>query len=273
MIAGTSLLMCLFFGCMILTFGRSALHIVAALLLAILAMTLVLPLAVLRGFSALVLVLPTGAIVAAGLLLIGGWNRKSLAALMGTVGALVLAVLLSIAVSRILQLTGLDYDFGPRAHFEVRLWYDEALGRVDFKSLLLSAIALASLGAVMDVSMTVASSLHEIVSSGNDLPIGARFRIGCRVGANVIGPMTATMLFVFFGSDLVVHVARASGHLGFWSLMRLLDYEHLAAEGVEILTAAAGLLCCIPLTALFGAILLRGERHEALDPTAAGDSP
>jgi len=263
MLAGMVLLVAMLVACTILAFGLSGLRTLAATALAALALAVMMPLLVLRGMSPLVVAVPAGMLVACGLFLIGGPDRKSVSAAVGAAGALLVAGMVPALLAAALQFTGLDHDFGPLAHFEVRLWYDEALGRVDFARLIVAAIVLASLGAVMDVSMTVASALDEIVSADGRVSRAERFAIGCRVGAKALGPMTATMIFVFVGSDLVVNVARATQHPGVWDIMRLANYERLASEGMEALTAGVGLFSCIPLTALCAAMLLREKDRAA----------
>lgn len=274
-------LLVLFLGCALLTLGRGGARTILAGLMAVLALGVGLPWLVLRGASPLLVAWPLGLLVLAGLFLIGGPNRKSLAAFLGAASALLLAGALPILLAATLQLSGLATEFGPRLHLDLRLLYGPAFGKVAFGRLLLAAIILACLGGVMDVAMTIASAVREVTTAKEGISFRERFLIGWRVGAGVLGPMLSTLLLVFFGSELAVHVARAARPGSVWDVVRLSNYESVASEVLATVTAGMGLLCCIPLTALFAAGLLgdkqsgeeRQRQRNSEGSVVAGDRP
>ena len=53
--------------------------------------------------------------------------------------------------------------------------------------MLFSGILIASLGAVMDVAMSVSSSLHEIKENRPDISAREIFRSGINIGRDMIG--------------------------------------------------------------------------------------
>lgn len=273
MLAAMGTLFCLFLACLVGALRRNSARVLVALALTGLLVGFVLPEAALRGLNPLMIAAPTGIVVAlVGALLVGGWNRKALAAGIGASVAICLAAGLPWLLGSLVQLSGLDPHFGPRPHLEIRFWYDPAFGRVDFGNLQLAVIVLASMGAVTDVAMVIASSVHEANRGG--LSLSGRGRTGLRAGREVLGPMLATMLLVFCGAELVGAVARA-GVAGGGDALCLLDFETFAAHALEFLTAAAGMLAVVPATAFLAARML-GEndtRQDAHGPLPRGPFP
>jgi len=276
MLTAMTLLMVLFLVCLAATLGRAGMRIIAALALAAMLVGVVIPLMALRGVQPLTVAVPAGALaIIGGTLLIGGWNRKSLAAALGAGAALLLATILPLALAAPVQLTGLDQHFGPRYHLEVKLWYDPAYGRVNFQGLHLAVIILASIGAIMDMAMVIASSVHQAAASTRRSSFPTLLQMGFRAGRSVLGPMLITMLLIFFGAELAPTVARATLPGSGWDSFRLLNYESIASHVLETATAALGLLCGIPFTALFAAWLLgaRGTKEkQPADKTASSRS-
>ena len=267
MIAGAVLLLIAFLACAVLCLRGACLRMFGALLGGVVLVGVALPLSALWGVPPFWVALPGAVGLAfAGSFLVGGRGRKSLVAALGASSALVLAGVLPVALSSVLQLSGLDVHFGPRPHVEVTLWFGRAFGRVDFGQLAVCAIALAALGAVMDVAMVIASSAREAVASGAGRCFGERFGLGVRVGARALGPMAATMLLIVFGADLPLMVARAGRSWSLWEALTLFNYESLASETMETACAAVGMLCGVPLTALFAAWILRPPDGAARAP-------
>ena len=264
MTAGIVALLLLFVGCAVLILRQAALRLLATLAVAVVLIGVVLPLLSLRGVPPLLAALPAAVVMAfAGILIIGGCCRKSVAAALGAGTASLIACVLPLALGCALNLTALESDFGPRPHLEVRLWYGPEFGRADFHQLFVAAMILASLGAVMDVAMVIASAVSQVAAADGRRAFGRRFVLGVRVGARVLGPMLVTMLLIFAGSGLVFNVARAVNGGALRDSFGLLDYAGIAAQVVEMLTAGLGMLCCIPLTALFASLLLRRKRSDA----------
>jgi len=271
MLAGVVVLAALFLVCLWATLRLAAARVLLALATAALLFGLLLPEMALRGVSPLAAGMPAAAVIAvAGSLLIGGW-RKGLAAGAGAFAALLLASTLPLLLAPIVQITGLDQHFGPRPHLEVKLWYDPAYGLVDFAGLQLVAIVLASVGAVMDVAMVIASSVREAAEAVDRRTFASLFRAGVGAGRAVFGPMLVTMTLVFFGTELAPIVARASLPGDIWGTFRLLNHEAPAVSFLECATAALGLLLTVPVTSFLAAWLFSAPAPRGVP--AAGRAP
>ena len=245
-----------------LTAGRKGLATVGAVLWAILLLAGVLLPAVAEGARAALWCVPLAvAVTVPTLLAIGGWNRKSLAAIGGTVCGVIAGGILSIGFVHAMQLTGLEVEFGPYHHMDNRLWFATGLRQVDFGSLLVAGMLLAGLGAAMDVSMAVASTVAEVRRAAPDARGWALLRPGLAAGRAILGVMVLTIGMVFVGGELMFFVSVGqTGWADRWLL--LTNYEELAAELARVTAAGLGMAVCVPASAALAA-LLHGMRKGA----------
>jgi len=243
-----------------LTSGRKGLATIGAVLWAVVLLVGLLLPGVLSGARAGLWCVPLAvAIAVPTLLAIGGWNRKSVAAVGGTLCGTVAGGLLALGFVRAMQMTGLDVEFGPYHHMDNRLWFAEGLHRVRFGSLLVGGMLLAGLGAVMDVSMAVASTVAEVGRAAPRARGWALVRPGLAAGRDILGVMVLTVAMVYVGSHLMFLVSVGqTGWAERWLL--LANYEEVAAELARVAAAALGMAVCVPATAWLAALLHRAPR-------------
>ncbi|NQT52905.1 YibE/F family protein [bacterium] len=222
---------------------------------------LVLP-AVLAGARAgMLCVAVAPAIAAPTLLAIGGVNRKTASAIAGTLCGLLAGGLVAAGFVDAMALTGLEVEFGPHAHLDNALWFARPLHHVRFASLLMAGLLLAGLGAVMDVSMAVASTVAQVHRAAPTASRGALFRSGLAAGRDIFGVMVFTLVVVFAGSQLASLVPLApTAWADRW--LTLTNYEEIACELARAAAVAAGMALCVPAAAAVAA-LLHGKRSKA----------
>jgi len=191
-----------------------------------------------------------------GLLLIGGANLKSLSAVIGCSAALLLAAWLPRTAGRWLGLTGLDVGFGRYFHLNVAFWYSQPLAAIDFSGLLIAGMILTGLGATMDVSMCVASSVFAVPSEGAQAEGKRLFRVGTGVGRDILGVMAITVVLAVVGTHFeMLFLARFAGTKETWA--EFANLEDVASELVRVASAVVALALAIPLTSFAAAVMRR----------------
>ena len=70
-------------------------------------------------------------------------------------------------------------------------------------SIAVASMLLATLGAVMDVAMSIASTINEIFTIDNTKTVKESFKSGMNVGRDIIGTMANTLIFVCLGVFLI----------------------------------------------------------------------
>lgn len=200
---------------------------------------------VLSGGNPIILALILSAVVTVmTLLMVGGVNKKSAAAIFGTIGGLVVAALLAVLAGYFANLTGLSSE-------ESRLLFS-GFPNLNMKGLLFAGIIIGALGAVMDVGISIASSITEIKKAHPRADFRKLFKSGIIVGRDIMGTMTNTLIFAYVGVSLPLLLLFTN--LG-ESYLKFFNFEFVSEEVVRAITGSIGLVAALPLTALIAAYL------------------
>jgi uncharacterized membrane protein len=136
-------------------------------------------------------------------LMVSGFSKKTLAAILGTIGGVAIAGLLSTATIKFMHLNGLDTE-------EAMMLKVTALSQIDFEGVLLAGMIFGALGAVMDVTISIASAVCEIKSIQPSIGFKDLVRAGMNVGRDIMGTMSNTLILAFAGSSLPLMLLIAS---------------------------------------------------------------
>ena len=173
------------------------------------------------------------------LLILNGFSLKTLAAIFGTSGGILIAAILAWLFSYVAKLTGMGNEYA-------QLLAGANVG-LDFKGLLFAAIMLGSLGAVMDVSMSIASSMNEIIFIEPDLTGWRLFKHGMNIGRDVMGTMSNTLILAYVGGALHLLLCFMVDGVPF---REVISKDLVASEVVRAIAGSIGLITAVPLTAL-----------------------
>lgn len=184
-------------------------------------------------------------------ILIGGFTRKTYCAIVGTVCGVTIAGIISAIVSYSAQLSGVNMEGGEQL---LNLAPDYAL-RLD--GLLFTSVLIASLGAVMDVSMSIASSVQEIASANPRLSKKELFMSGLTVGKDITGTMSNTLILAFAGTSLpLVMMIWGYG----MSFMQFINIPRIVIEIMHGISGSIGIIASVPCTALVSVFVLKRPR-------------
>ncbi|WP_371376629.1 YibE/F family protein [Sporomusa aerivorans] len=202
-------------------------------------------------YSLTLLTLVVAAIIAvATQLVVSGLSKKTLAAVLGTVGGVAVAGILSALSIRLMHLTGLDSE-------EAMLLKASALAHIDFQGVLFAGMVFGALGAVMDVTISIASAVYEVKSVQPSIGFKDLVRAGMNVGRDIMGTMSNTLILAYAGSSLPLMLLIASQQNA--PMLKILNLNMIVTEFARALTGSIGLICAIPLTAVITAVLLQRD--------------
>ncbi|MFW6162334.1 MAG: YibE/F family protein, partial [Planctomycetota bacterium] len=201
-------------------------------------------------------------VVGGVLLLFYGWDRKALAALAGTVGALAVVVAVTAAASHGLKLTGLDT---PGARYLVELFEHPPHVRFDYRGLLLAGLLVAVLGVAIDTSVSIAAGIEELYRTHPGIERRAAFASGLAIGRDVMGVCATTFVFASVGVRLPLLLMPAAADL---TPAEVVNTEAGCVVVVRLLAGGIGLLATAPLTTLAAVALFSrpatGRRRTGL---------
>jgi uncharacterized membrane protein len=166
-----------------------------------------------------------------------GFNRKSVAALLGTLGALVIVVALAAIAISLARITGLGTE-------EAIFVFVGTGGNVDMPRLVLAGVVVASLGALVDMAVGQASTVFEL-SATSEVRGRRLYLSALNVGRDHIGSLVNTLALAYFGGALPLIVLVS---LGFQPLSVSINSEEITESVMAVLIASIGLVLCVPLT-------------------------
>lgn len=171
------------------------------------------------------------------LLLVNGRNEKTFAAIIATLIGTFLSLLITYVALVITGENGLRYE---EIQFVTR----------PYKTVFLAGLFIGSLGAVMDVAITMSSSIFGLYEKDPSIPVKALTKSGLEIGKDIMGTMTNILFFAYVSGSmpiLLLYFKNAST-LGYTLSL------NLSLELVRALAGGIGIVLTIPIglyTAMF----------------------
>ena len=182
------------------------------------------------------------------MVILGGVQRKTVCAALGTIAGTALSLLFGLAAQSLARVDGLRL-----ADVEPLLQLRQTGTPLGLRGLLVGGIVISALGAVMDVAMSIASALTEVHAVAPDRGTKDLFRSGMNIGRDMVGTMTNTLILAFLGSGFALIIYLYS--LGL-SPYQLISSAYLTIEVVSSISSSIGVILSVPLTALISSVIL-----------------
>ena len=124
------------------------------------------------------------------------------------------------------------------------------------KDLLFAGILISSLGAIMDTTMSITSSIFEMKDVNNNLSKSQLFISGMNIGKDIMGTMTNTLILAFTGSSINILIIYFMYNMPY---IHLINIDLIVLEIVQGLSGGIAVILSIPITA-FAASELIGDK-------------
>jgi uncharacterized membrane protein len=179
--------------------------------------------------------------------LVGGFDRKTLSAILGTVAGVIVSVILMLIFSKILEISGYtssDTD---------ALLNIAGQSKLQVKDLLFTGIIIASLGAVMDIAISIATSINELQKQRPDVTFNELFKSGMNIGRDMMGTMTNTLILAFLGESIFSFILMYSYQVQF---RQLLNSNGIAIDILNAVCGSFAVILTVPIVSAISAKLL-----------------
>lgn len=188
-----------------------------------------------------------------------GVNRKTTAALVGSLVALLFTAILAENMIASVHLSGLASE-------EAMFLLGVFPGQIDVKALLLAGMLIAILGVLDDITVAQAAVVEQLAAANPGWrPEQLAWR-AMRVGRDHIASMVNTLVLVYAGAALPLLLLLTNRDLPF---AYTISYELIAEEIVRILVTSIGLVAAVPVTTLLAAQAM-GHRPARAETTPYG---
>ncbi len=184
---------------------------------------------------------------------LSGFNKKAISAIIGTATGIIIAGIISYIISKFAHLSGFD-----TSEATMLLYIPQRIA-FDFNELLFAGIIIGTMGATMDISMSVASSMNEIVIHNPTVSIKDLMSSGLNVGRDVMGTMTNTLILAYTGSSMSILLVFFAYKT---SIMEIMNLDIIATEIVRSIAGSIGLILSVPCTALTASTLEKIRRNK-----------
>lgn len=200
---------------------------------------------VIKGINPLLIaVIVSFLATAVTMMLVAGINVKSLASTLGTVIGVSFSGLIATVVIKTAPLSGL-------ASTEAMILWGNQLYEINFKGLLASGMIISCLGAIMDVAISISSSIYEIKTANPNYTVKKLFTSGMNIGKDIMGTMTNTLVLAYTGMALPLLLLISYEK----NPTKFLNLELVVSEITAAIAGSIGLVISVPVTALIMSFL------------------
>ena len=180
--------------------------------------------------------------------LIGGPTRKTCAATLGTLVGVILAGVSAWCFSKASGISGYNVS---DIETLMTLWNTN---RIQVGGLLFSGLLISCLGAVMDVAMSISSAIDEIYRQNLSLSRKELFTAGLRVGRDMMGTDSNTLILAFAGSSVSTLLLDYSYNLPY---QQIINSNNIGIAIMQGLSGSFGIVLSVPLTVTLCAFVMK----------------
>ena len=119
-----------------------------------------------------------------------------------------------------------------------------------------SGLLICSLGAVLDVAMSISSSMQELCSQNPEISRLELMRAGMRVGRDMMGTDSNTLILAFAGTSLSMLVLDYAYELPY---LQIINSNNIGIAVMQGLSGSFGVVLTVPATVLMAAYIYKGE--------------
>ncbi len=186
--------------------------------------------------------------------IISGFNVKSLCAGIGCVCGVLCAGLTVIIADKFLNMTGLLEE---ESVYLIQLYPDNP---INLKAIIFAMIIVGVVGAVMDVSMSISSSLYEMRVKSPHIKPAELMKSGFTIGRDMMGTMANTLVLAYIGSSLTGVLLLVAYNA---NIEQVINKEMIVAEILQALAGSLGMLLTLPLTSAVCAAIYYNKEEKS----------
>ncbi|MGV2875351.1 YibE/F family protein [Macrococcus capreoli] len=177
------------------------------------------------------------------LLLVSGINQKTFIATISTIISLLATALLIQMAITITNGNGIRYE-------------TITFLTVSPKSIFMASIIIGTLGAIMDITITLTSALYEIKQNNPQTSFSAFLKAGRNISDDILAPMSNILLFAYLTGAIPMIVLYLRNYSPIVQSFQL----HWSIEITRFLASGIGIILTIPITIFIASYMLSKEK-------------
>ena len=176
--------------------------------------------------------------------------KKGICAMTGTISGVLIAGVFATVFGKITRITGYNIE-----DIETMVYVSQN-SKLQIGGVLFSGILIASLGAVMDVAVSISSTIEEIHNKRPELTAKELFKSGIHVGKDMMGTMSNTLILAFTGGAINTMI------LIYAYIMPYLQVVNMYSIGIEVIkgiSGTLGIVLTVPIVSVISAKVYSGD--------------
>lgn len=191
---------------------------------------------------------------------INGLNIKTVSSLLSVIVVILLTLLFTYNIGTRAKIQGFGREQAETLSF-LSVYIN-----MDFGKILFCEVLIGLLGAVIDVSISISSSVYEIYKTNHELRKEKLFSYGIKIGKDILGTMTNTLLFAYIGGfmALVIYFKRMN-----YTFNNVINAKIFCSEIFQSLCGGIGIILIIPITSIVISEMLYFKKLKIKDKLSA----
>ncbi len=201
-------------------------------------------------------VFTSATILAGSIYILNGWSAKTACAIVGTTIGVSISGVTALLIGTAAHLNGFHMQ-----DVESMVYIANST-KLDVANILYAGVLISSLGAVMDVSVSITAALWEIHGKAPTLSTRELFASGMEVGRDMMGTMSNTLILAYTGSATGALLTVFAYQMPY---LQIMGYNSIVIEIVSGLCGTLGVILTVPLQAFLTAWILKSgffPRHQ-----------
>lgn len=181
-------------------------------------------------------------------ILIGGFHKKTYAAILGTICGVSAAGFISWIAGEWAHVSGVTMENSQQLLYLAKDY------QIKIRGLMFTSILISSLGAVMDVAMSIASSTFEIHQANPKFTPKQLLQASMNVGKDIMGTMADTLILAFAGGAFNTIMLIWGFQMNY---RQFINIPLVKTEIIQSLGGSIGIILTVPVTAFFAVTLYK----------------
>ena len=181
------------------------------------------------------------------LFFINGFNKKTFSSLLSVIIVIFLVMFITYDMGINAQIQGFSSEQTDTVAF-FTLYV-----QLNFSKIVICEILIGLLGAIIDVSISISSSMNEIYKNNSFITQHELFKSGMNIGKDVLGTMTNTLFFAYISGfmTLLIYFSELK-----YSLATIFNAKVFCSEVFQSICCGIGIILIIPITAFITSKLM-----------------
>ena len=187
------------------------------------------------------------------LILLEGLTKKAFVAIIGCISGVAVCGIICYIANNAMNIVGAGDELGSEEGWITNTYWEtfNHTKTIDIRGVVFSGVLFGALGAIMDVSMSLASSLLEVYNNSSNHSLANTLKSGFNIGRDMLGTMSNTLVLAYLSTSLSLMLYYVS-HYYPDVIMRT---EAISLALSQALIGCIGILVTIPLTSVICGLL------------------